>query len=170
MGNTESILFYRRTFMLSQLKHLSLEAEGRYASDAELQFMADYIQSFNLRVQTYQKLQELETTLLQQTYIKMKSIDPTFFVYNKEDASLNWKRDTTLGLRYAAIAVLTNDPEQLQDRLLFWFQTIIRAFGLERSYNATYQTLQEVVKQHLTPPQSSLICPWLELIRRSSDS
>ena len=156
--------------MLSQLKHLSLEAEGRYASDTELQFMSDYVQSFNLRLQTYQKLQALEVTLVQQAYAKLRSIDPNFFGQGKEDLSAKWKRDTLRTLRYTAVAVLMNDPDMMRERFLLWFQTIMRAFGAERSCNATYQVLQDIVKQHFTPPQASLVCPILELTRRSLGS
>jgi len=153
--------------MLSQLKRLSLEVDGRYASDAELQFMFDYVKSFNLRLQTYQKLQELESKLLEQTYTKLRSLHPTIFVRGKTEVSHKWKNDTTRVLRYVAIAVLINDPDTMRERLLLWFQTILHAFGIEQSANITYQVLQEVVKQDLTPPQASLVCPILELTRRS---
>lgn len=153
--------------MLSQLKRLSLEVDGRYASDAELQFMSDYAQSFNLRLQTYQKLQEVETTLVQQTYTKMRSLDPTLFSGGKEDLTAKWKRDTLRVLRYIAAAVLLDDPDTLRERFLLWFETVMRAFGAERSCNVTYQVLQDVVKLHLTPPQAGLVCPILELTRRS---
>ncbi|MBD3880482.1 phycobilisome protein [Phormidium tenue FACHB-886] len=153
--------------MLSQLKSLSLEADGRYATDAELQFMTDYVQSFNLRLQTYQKLQELEATLIQQAYVKLQSLDPTIFRSGQEDVSAKWKRDTLRTLRYTAVAMLINDPDTLQDLFLLWFQTIIRAFKAERACNITYQVLQDLMKHHLTPPQANLVCPILELTRRS---
>jgi hypothetical protein len=153
--------------MLNQCKRLSLEVDGRYASDPELQFMSDYVKSFNLRLQTYQKLQELEPKLLEQTYSKLRSLDPTLFVLGKNEVSPQWKNDTTRVLRYAAIAVLINDPDTMRERLLLWLQTLLHAFGTEQIANLTYQVLQEVVKQDLTPPQASLVCPILELARRS---
>jgi Phycobilisome protein len=153
--------------MLSQLKHLSLEVDGRYATDAELQFMTDYVHSFNLRVQTYQKLQELEPKLLQQAYTKIQSLDPTILVRGKDNLSDKWKNDTVRVLRYVAVAVLMNDPDTLQEKFLLWFQTIIRAVGMVHPCNVTYEVLQDVAKQHLTPPQASLVCPLLELTRCS---
>ncbi|HEY9641875.1 MAG TPA: hypothetical protein V6C57_15415 [Coleofasciculaceae cyanobacterium] len=153
--------------MISQLKRLSLEVDGRYATDAELQFMTDYVQSFNLRLQSYQKLQELESTLIQQTYTKMRSLDPTLFMRGKDNVSDKWKRDTTFVLRYVAVTVLMNDPDTLREKLLLWLQTIIRAVGMVRPCNVTYEVLQDVVRQHLTPPQANLVCPILELARRS---
>ncbi|NJO77132.1 MAG: phycobilisome protein [Cyanobacteria bacterium RM1_2_2] len=153
--------------MLSQLERLTREIDGRYASDAELTFAIDYVRSFNLRVQTYQRLQELETTLVQQTYTKMRSIDPSVFSHGGDDLSAKWKRDTLRVMRYVAVAVLMDDTETFRERLLLWFQTIMRAFGAQRSCNLTYQVLQEVVKQSLTAPQANLVCPLLELSRRT---
>lgn len=153
--------------MLSQLERLSREVDGRYASDAELSFAIDYVRSFNLRVQTYQKLQELEISLVQQAYEKMRAIDPTIFSYNGSDISAKWKRDTLRVMRYVAIAVLMDDADTFRERMLLWFQTIMRAFSAQRSCNLTYQVLQEIVKQSLTVPQANLVCPMLELSRRT---
>ena len=152
--------------MLSQLRQLSLEAEGRYANDTELQFMSDYVQSFNLRLQTYQKLQELEMTIVQQTYAKLRSTNPGFFMQGQEDFSSKWKRDTLRTLRYVATAVLIDDPDTMRSRFLVWFETIMRAFGAKQSCNATYQVMQDLIKHHLTPPQASLVCPILEMTRQ----
>jgi Phycobilisome protein len=153
--------------MLSQLERLSCEVDGRYASDSELQFLIDYVQSFDLRVQTYQKLQEIEVALVQQAYVKMRSQDPNLFKNGNEDISGKWKRDTLRVLRYVAIAVLMDDAETLRERFLLWFQTIMRAFSAEKGCNVTYTVLQEVAKQNLSGAQANLVCPLLELTRRS---
>lgn len=153
--------------MLSQIERLSREVDGRYASDAELTFAIDYVRSFNLRVQTYQKLQEIESMLVQQTYSKMRALDPTVFDSAGTDISAKWKRDTLRVLRYVAIAVLMDDADTFRERLLLWFQTIMRAFSAQRSCNLTYQVMQDVIKQTLTAPQANLVCPLLELSRRT---
>ncbi|PSB28963.1 phycobilisome protein [Stenomitos frigidus ULC18] len=153
--------------MLSQLEKLSLDTDGRYASDEELQFVGDYMQSFSLRVQTYQKLQSAEAAIVQQVEAKMRSLDPSLFNSGNDDVSAKWKRDTVRVLRYSAVAMLMNDPETLRERFLFWFQTIMKAFGAQKSCNATYVAMQEVVQQHLTPIQASLFCPILEINRQT---
>jgi hypothetical protein len=152
--------------MLSQIQRLTLETEGRYATDEELGFLADYTRSFSLRVQTYQKIQECETTIVQQVQTKMRSTDPTLLRNGNEDITVKWKRDTLRVLRYAATAMLIDDPETFRERFLFWFQTIMRAFGAQRSCNVTYTVMQEVVKQHLSPQQANLFLPTLEVTRR----
>ncbi|NJP12197.1 MAG: phycobilisome protein [Leptolyngbyaceae cyanobacterium RU_5_1] len=152
--------------MLSQLRKLSYETDGRYATDEELAFVDDYARSFYLRVQTYQRLQAVEAVIVRQVQAKLRSLNPTLFRNSDADLAAKWKRDTIRVLRYSAIVMLLNDPNTLRERLLFWFRTVMRAFGAERSCNLTYAVMQEVVKQHLTPTQAQIFCPILELNRQ----
>jgi hypothetical protein len=152
--------------MLSQIQSLSRRVDGRYATDAELQFLDNYAQSFSLRAQTYRKLQVAEPLIVKQVQAKMQEIDPTLFNHGNEDMSAKWKRDTIRALRYSAIAMLLDDPNTLQERFLIWFQTIMRAFNAQRSCDITYDVMQDIVKQHLPPIQANLFCPILEMNRR----
>lgn len=149
--------------MLSQLEKLSRATDGRYATDEELQFIDDYMKTYSLRLETYQRLQDVEAAIVQRVYAKMRAIDPNLFKNGSEDVSAKWKRDTILVLRYSAVALLLNDPDMLCERLLFWLQTVMKAFGAQRSCRITYEVMQEVVKQQLPPPQASLFCSILEV-------
>jgi Phycobilisome protein len=152
--------------MLSHLYKLTHETDGRYATDDELAFIDQYARSFSLRVQTYQRLQATESAILQQVQAKMQALDPGLFRAGNSDVTLKWKRDTIRVLRYSAIAMLLDDPDTLRERFLFWFRTVMKAFGAERSCNMTYTVMQEVVKQNLTPTQANLFCPILEINRQ----
>jgi hypothetical protein len=149
--------------MLSQLQKLSQNIDGRYASDDELRFIADYLRGYGLRLQTYQRLHQIEKNLVEAVYQKMQGIDPNLFISADGEISAKWKRDTIRVLRYSALAMLMNDPDSLREQLLYWMQTIMRAFGAQRSCKVTYEVMQEVVKQYLTPEQSSVFCPFLEV-------
>lgn len=153
--------------MLSQLETLSLKTDGRYAIDEELQFLNDYVQLFGLRMQTYQTLQLVEAAIVKQVEEKLRLLDSNFFKSGNDDISAKWRRDTVRVLRYSAVAMLMNDPETLRSRFLLWFQTIMKAFNAQKSCNATYEVMQDVVKQHLTPVQASLFCPILEMNRQT---
>ena len=76
-----------------------------------------------------------------------------------------WQRDTVRTLRYAATALLTDDADIFRDRMLMWFQTIMKSFKAERSCAETYQIMQAVVRQALTPEEAELFCPLLEMSR-----
>ena len=151
--------------MLSQIQLLNQAVDGRYATDEELQFLSDYLQSFNLRLSAYARLQSAEATIVQQVQAKLRSLDPTLLQNGSDDITAKWRRDTIRVLRYSAVAMLLNDADWLRDRLLYWMQTVMKAFGAQRSCDATYQLMQEVVRQHLTPPEARLFCPILELNR-----
>jgi hypothetical protein len=152
--------------MLSQIQRLSQTTEGRYATDEELRFLAEYARSFELRVQTYQKIQACEAAIVQQVLAKMRAIDSTLLRNGSEDMTNKWKRDTLRVLRYSAVAMLLNDSETLRERFLFWFQTIMRAFNAQKSCGVTYTVMQDVVKQVLTPSEANLLLPILEVNRR----
>lgn len=152
--------------MLSQLQNLSVATDGRFATDEELLFVHQYARSFGLRLQTYQKLQAAEAVIVQQVYARLQALDPTLFQGQSDDLSSKWKRDTIRVLRYSAIAMLLDDPTTLQERLLFWFQSIMKAFGAQRYCHLTYTAMQEVAKQYLSPMQASLFCPILEINRK----
>lgn len=152
--------------MLSQLNQLSLNADGRYATDEELRFLLPYIHSFGLRLQTYQQIQASEATIVQEVYAKLREIDPSLLQRGNEDLSVKWKRDTLRVLRYSAVAMLLDDPHSLQEKLLLWFQTVMKAFGAQRSCNLTYSVMQAVVKEHLSTQQAQVFCPILEVNRQ----
>jgi len=152
--------------MLSKLQKLSWDTDGRYASDEELRFIADYLQSYGVRLQTYQRLQQLEMTIVQEVYQKVWAIDPNLFMSGTEDVSSKWERDTIRVLRYSAVAMLLNDTDTLCEKLLYWMQTIMKAFGAQQSCKVTYEEMQKVVKNHLSADQASVFGPVLEVNKR----
>ncbi|MEL6136881.1 MAG: phycobilisome protein [Cyanobacteria bacterium J06628_6] len=151
--------------MLSQLNTLAQEADGRYATDAELMFLQNYLRTARLRFSTYQKVQAAEPKIIQQVKQKLEAIDPSLLKHGNTDLSAKWQRDAVRCLRYAAQALLIDDQESLEERMLLWFQTMMRAFKAERSCNATYVIMQDVVKQYLSAEEAELFCPILELTR-----
>jgi Phycobilisome protein len=152
--------------MISQFQTLSEKSDGRYAGDEELAFLSSYIDTYALRMQTYQKLQAAESQIVQQVLAKIKSTDPALLIHDKQDFTAKWKTDTIRVLRYSAAALLSDDLNTHQERFLLWFQTVMRAFGTSRSCNTTYMLMQEVIRQYLTPMQAALFCPILERNRR----
>lgn len=151
--------------MLSQLKQLSIAADGRYANDTELMFLQTYLQTARLRFSAYQKIQAAESQIVQQVQSKLLAIAPELLRQGGTDLTAKWKRDTLRVLRYAALALLTDDAATFRDRMLIWFQTIMRSFHAERSCNATYVLMQDMVQQYLTAEEFALFAPILEMAR-----
>ncbi|MEM9005614.1 MAG: phycobilisome protein [Cyanobacteria bacterium P01_F01_bin.86] len=151
--------------MLQQLEQLCADTDGRYATDAELMFFQNYLQTARLRFLLYQKIQKLEPQLIQKVLMQLKANNPDLLKMGATDLTAKWQRDTVRTLRYAATALLTDDPDIFRDRMLIWFQTIMKSFKAETSCDATYQILQTILKQALTPEEAELFCPLIEMSR-----
>lgn len=151
--------------MLSQFKALSNKVDGRYATDAELQFIEDYLSSFSLRKHIYLKLQSLEATIVNEVQERIRASEPKLMERGGQNLANKWKQDTIRVLRYSAIAVLLDDAELHQERFLFWFQTVMRAFGTQQSCDMTYTIMQDVIQKHLKPLEFQIVQPIIELNR-----
>jgi len=152
--------------MLTQTQNLYRETDGRYANDEELQFLRDYIQSFPLRVTTYNKIRTSEALIVQQVQAQIRATAPQVLMRGDQDLSAKWKQDTIRILRHSALALLLDDQDGLRDRLLLWFQTIMRAFNAQKSCDITYSIMQEVIESLLTPKEATLLRPILEYNRQ----
>lgn len=151
--------------MLSQLARLSVEADGRYAAQSELQFLKDYFQSLNLRLSAYKKIQAAEKEIIRDVETKILSSNPTLFRLGSQDVTAKWRLDTVRVLRHSAAALLIDDRDRLRDRLLVWFQTILDSFQAKKSAEVTFEIMQDVIQRYLTAEEASLFVPILEMNR-----
>ncbi|WP_204138413.1 phycobilisome protein [Halomicronema sp. CCY15110] len=151
--------------MLQQIERLSAQTDGRYANDAELVFFQSYLKTARQRFLLYQKLQKLEPQIIRQVLEELKTKEPDLLIINEQDLTAKWQRDTVRLLRYAATALLTDDEVVFKEKLLIWFQSIMKSFKAERSCEATYQAMQRVLKNLLTADEAALFCPLIELTR-----
>jgi len=110
--------------MLKQLARLSVEADGRYASAKELQFLKDYLQSLDQHVSAYEKIQAAEAEIISKVEESIRATDPHLFHKGSRDVTPTCKRDRVDVLRYSAAALLSNDLDRLREGLLLWYQTI----------------------------------------------
>lgn len=149
--------------MLNQLARLSVEADGRYASSEELQFLKDYIQSLDLRVSAYRKIEAAQAEIVQQVETQILKTNPNIYYKGNRDLGETCRRDRFDVLRYSAAALLSNDLDHLRESFLLWYRTIIRAFGDVQAAEVTYKVMQEVLKKYLTPQEAALLSPIMGL-------
>lgn len=150
--------------MLTQLSRLNLHADGRYATDQELQFLEDYLNSADQRINTYQKVRENEVSILLEVEAKMHELnkDNCLFYMTQHEIEI-CRRDRQNAVRYSSAAMLINDLDRLRDGLLIWVQTIVRAVGYKHFVRTHYPIIQEVIKGYLTPEEAAFILPALQL-------
>jgi hypothetical protein len=151
--------------MLTQLSHLALEADGRYASTEELQFLKDYISTADQRAQAYKTVRDNEAFLLDELYGQIKSADGGSLYKGSQDVSHFFKRDQKHILRVASAAMLFNDLDFLREGLLLWHRTIVKAFGVEKPAQIACQIWPGVMSKYLAPAESKLMSPVVGLIR-----
>ncbi|WP_448527792.1 allophycocyanin [Parathermosynechococcus lividus] len=149
--------------MLRQLEKLSLEADGRYATAAELQFLKNYLATAEQRISAYEKVRDAQETIIEQVDQQLCSPNPHIFRKGNQDYTAVCQRDRRSVLRLAAAAMLFADLDALRDGFLLWYRTIIKAFKDEKAARVTYQVLPTVVNQVLGAEEAPLMAPVMAL-------
>jgi hypothetical protein len=149
--------------MLKQLNTLTVEADGRYATSAELKFLQDYLKTVDLRISAYEKIRNAEDQIVGQWAAKVLASNPNLFFKGNQDFTAICKRDRQSVLRISSAAMLMDDLENLRNGFLHWYRTIVTAFDYKQSASITYLQLAEILKQYLTPEELGAIRPALDL-------
>ncbi|MEB3175852.1 MAG: allophycocyanin [Cyanobacteriota bacterium] len=149
--------------MFKQLTRLSIDADGRYASDGELQFLQDYLDSAELRMSAYEKAREHEEQIIYRWEAVKHGLKQDTFHMGERDVTEICRRDMTNIFRCSVTAVLFNDLDRLREGLLIWYQTIVRAYNYTQYAKISYQVIQDVIKEFLTPEEANLVLPALKL-------
>lgn len=150
--------------MLKQLARLSNESEGRYASSAELQFIKDYLESVDTRISAYEKIQVASAEIVSKVAEIRSAAEPELFAkVSQVDGTTVCRRDFTNILRHSAAALLFDDRDRMPENFLLWYKTIVRTFHYDRAAGVTYKLIQEIAQDYLTPTESALFNPILQL-------
>jgi hypothetical protein len=149
--------------MFKQLTRLSIDADGRYATDDELKFLDDYLDTVETRVSAYETIRENEEQIIYRWEAAKRGIKQDVFHMGDRDVSEICRRDMTNVFRCSATAILFNDLDRLREGLLIWYQTIVRAFKYDKYTNITYSVIQDTIKEFLKPEEVELMLPALKL-------
>lgn len=147
--------------MNRQLTELFAAAEGRYLNAAEQTALRDFAQGLEARLAAMTEISAKETVIVERTVKEVFSAYPDIEKKFK-NAMKTCIRDETLVLRYAAMAMLRNDPQYLNDTLLTWMATILKGVGFAPHFiEDTYKTLALSVSKELTPATAKLLHPFI---------
>jgi hypothetical protein len=149
--------------MFKQFTRLSIDADGRYATDAELQFLQDYLDTVETRVSTYETIREHEEQIIYRWEAAKRGVKEDVFHMGERDVSEICRRDMTNVFRCSATAILFNDLDRLREGLLIWYQTIVRAYNYTKYTKISYLIIQETIKEFLKPEEVELMMPALKL-------
>ncbi len=149
--------------MFKQLTRLSIDADGRYATDDELKFLDDYLDTVETRISAYETIRENEEQIIYRWEAAKRGIKQDVFHMGDRDVYEICRRDMTNIFRCSATAILFNDLDRLREGLLIWYQTIVSAFKYDKYTNITYSVIQETIKEFLKPEEVELMLPALKL-------
>ncbi|MEL4898684.1 allophycocyanin [Crocosphaera sp. Alani8] len=150
--------------MLTQLTKLAQECEGRYANDAELEFLKDYLEEIDSRIDAYSTIRDNEKEITEQIDVQLKSENPDVFHKCGKDFSSICERDRKHTMRFLATAMLFNEQDKLRGTLL-WQSIIMRAFQDENPSNFTYKMMGQVMSKQLKDEEMKLVKPALQLVQ-----
>lgn len=147
--------------MHPELRTLLYDAEVSYLQTPELDNFKAIVASLEERLDTYECLRDQEIAIFQpvadQLLLDFSSENPKVV----EQALKHWLSV----MRYCAMAMLLNNPEFLQYRLLEWLTDIVQAHQMESLENHLYELLQANLHKLLTVQQLALVQPFLEQAR-----
>ncbi len=151
--------------MLQELSRLSIDTDGRYATDEELQFLEDYFESADVRLSAYEKIRDSEEKWIHHLKMRMRAVNPQAVIFNRGGKDLTgiWERDMRMLMYCTTAAMLINDLDRLREGTLIWHQTITKAQKVQQITRITFGIFMEIIHQYLTPEEAKCILPALQL-------
>lgn len=150
--------------MNTEIRTLLLESEGRYLTEDERQKVSTYMAKFQERLKIAEMVEEAEDSAVRFCIDNTRKRYPNFDKYH-EKAWAKAFRDVQLTTRYAAQAMLLDEPKLLEDKLLFWLRTILAGLNFTPEFNRdTYTYLTEGFRQALPPEAFGQLEPYLEQV------
>lgn len=143
--------------MHPDMKALLYEAEDHYLKLAELKIFKDSVTSLVVRLETYKLLRDREIDIFQPI---ADALVDKFSQESQETLERALKHWLSV-VRYCAMAMLLNNPEFLQRRILEWLTDIVQAHHVQEIEQHLYQLLKAALQETLAERQWALLEPFL---------
>ncbi len=133
-------------------------AEDHFLQPQELEGFQETVATLAQRLEVYEALRDQEIDIFQPIANQLEESFPNESQHLLERALTRWLSV----LRYSAMAMLMNNPEYLQRRLLEWLTDIVQVHSMEDVENKLSQLLKARLAEMLSEEQIALIQPFLE--------
>lgn len=143
--------------MYTEIKTLLYEAEACYLKQEEIETFKHYASSLRERLETYELLRDQEVAIFQPVADQLLEAFPQQKQETLERSLKHWLSV----LRYCAMAMLLNNQEFLQRRLLEWLTDIVQAHQTQVVELSLYELLQIRLKEFFSDQQLDLVQPFL---------
>ncbi|MEB3213116.1 MAG: hypothetical protein VKL39_17325 [Leptolyngbyaceae bacterium] len=132
-------------------------AENRYLEQDELTVLTSYVESLPERIETYRCLRDKEVTLMQAVADQLE----TQFSNESQQVLERCLKNALLIMRYVAMAMLQNDPEILDQKLMAWLRETNAVYNTQAIDAALYPLISRQLASTLTASQLDLVRPYL---------
>jgi hypothetical protein len=149
--------------MHPDLQSLFYKAEEHYLQPVEIKLLRHHLGGLAERLHTYELLREQEISLFQSIADQLQQEFSPEQVPVLEQALRQW----LAVMRYAAMAMLTCNPEYLQRHLLEWLTDIVQSQSTQAIHNRLCQLLQARLQATLSAEQQNLILPLVDQARNT---
>lgn len=146
--------------MHSPLDGIFDEAEHRYLNPEELQTIGHYVASLAERMSAYRALRDRELEIIQQVADQLQLDMPSIETAVLERAIKNGM----LTLRHCGMAMLLDDSNFVQTRLLNWLKDSIELHQTQGVDAAFFQLIKQQLRLSLNAQQVALLDPFFNLV------
>ena len=147
--------------MQVELNELLVQAENRYLQTEELLGFKSYAETLAQRLKIYEFLRDREVVIFQPIADQISIIFPQEKQERLEQVLQQW----ILILRHSAMAMLLNDSEYLQRRVLDWLSGLVQAHDTQSIDTQVYQLLNTRLNELLSTKALVFIQPFLEQVK-----
>lgn len=133
-------------------------SEHHYLQKSEILLFRQHIEILRQRLATYEALRNKEIEIFQAVADQLEVDYPTESSQQLGKALKHW----ICVMRYCAMAMLLNNPEFLQHRLLEWLTDIVKVHQMQAIEQTLYDILHAQLTSVLPPRQNELIKPFLQ--------
>ncbi len=143
--------------MYPELQALIHEAEYSYLQGGDLETLSNHVATLGDKMSAYKVLRDEELTIFQGVADKLENKFLDDSVKKLENSLQHWLLIT----RYCAMAMLLNNPEFLERRLLEWLTDIVQVRETRTIDEEVYSLLVGQVKKVLSEVQVTYLLPFL---------
>ncbi len=147
--------------MNNRIQQMILDSDNRYLSEEEREEIKTYMQAFQKRLDVLALIEDKEDEAVRFCIENTRKRYPNFDKYHATAWGKAF-RDVQLTTRYMAQAMLLDEMQMLEDKLLFWLRTILSGLNFTPEFNRdTYTYLKQGFRQSLPPEAFNEFEPFL---------
>ena len=144
--------------MITEIDSLIYKAEAEYLAQTDLGIFKSQILYLEERLKVYEQLREIETETFEHVATQLINNFPDEPQANVKLALKHW---LTI-VRYCGMAILSNDSQYLEQRIMDWLPEQIAAYQIQELEQNLYSYLHKRLKKVLGVEQFSILQPYLE--------